>query len=246
MKKLVLGSLLLAAVASQTTGCIITSDEELATINAEWSFHNVSPSGTLSPSNPCPAGYDTVVLHTTEVDALNQPFGAPIVDLFDCPDMRHLSAELDPGVYQAFVSVENDAGGLYAKSLAAIVDVVDSDKTFRAEIVQNGGYFELGWDLVDQLTNAPLGCPDVPEIDAIGLTATIANGSDFVADDFDCIDGEKFTTFTSAAPAGTYVVRVQPVDRGGVPLGPGATFNNKAMGDRNAVTNLGIAVLPIP
>jgi len=122
MKKLVLGSLLLAALVSQTTGCIITSDDgddvvdDFATIDAEWSFHEVDASGRPVVTNGCPTGYDTVALHNQQFDpASGRDIGTEVVDLFDCVDTKNFSDELVPGVYETFLSVTSPGGAsIYA------------------------------------------------------------------------------------------------------------------------------------
>lgn len=249
MKNLVLGSLLLAALASQTTGCIITSDDtsDYATITAEWSFHTVNPEGMLSPPNSCPAGYNTVALHSQEVDASDRPIGAEVIDLFDCVDMRNFSDPLPPGAYETFLSVTSDGGAsIYADSLAAIVDVTTADKTFSAQIVDNGGYFKMGWDLRRQNTAAPLNCTDLAATDGVGVTATLASNSNiFVPDDFDCVDGETFSVFTDALAKGVYNVAIQAINAQSAAIGPATVLSNRSIGDRNSVTDLGVVTLDV-
>src|SRR5262245_1995542 len=122
MKKLVLGCLLLFFVATQATGCIITSDGgdddgDFALVSATWAFKTVG-GATLS----CPAGFPTVALYNQRVDAENRPIGAPFIELFNCELFRGTSAELPPDVYQTWIRVTTDGGGgVYAESTSAIV-----------------------------------------------------------------------------------------------------------------------------
>ena len=249
MKKLVLGSLLLAALVSQTTGCIITSDDDddFATINADWSFHTVSPNGALSPPNACPSGFGTVALHNQLVDASGRPIGPEVVDLFDCIDMHNFSDPLDPGEYETFISVTSGSGGsIYADSLAALVDVTTSDKTFTAEIVDNGGYFKIGWDLRDMTSLAPLNCADVSRQDGIEINTTLAGAASGTTDQFDC---ERGFDFTDAVMEGTYVVTVNAFMDGNpddIEVGEKVLLNNKVMRNRNQVTDLGTVMLKVP
>jgi hypothetical protein len=250
MKKLVLGSLLLAAFVSQTTGCIITSDDDdddFATINADWSFHTVSPNGDLSPPNSCPNGFGTVALHNQLLDASGRPLGAKVIDLFDCVAMRDFSDPLEPGEYETFISVTSGGGGaVYADSLAALVDVTSSDKTFSAQIVDNGGYFKIGWDLRDMTSLAPLNCADVTRQDGIEINTTLAGASSGTTDQFDCTRGFDFT---DAVMKGTYVVQVNAfmdASPNDVLVGEVVTLNNKVMLDRNQVTDLGTVMLKVP
>jgi hypothetical protein len=253
MKNLVLGSLLLAALASQTTGCIITSDDDdgggdFATINAEWTFRTVNPQGQLSPPNSCPNGFATVALHNQEVDPVTgRDVGVPFVDLFDCAAMRDFTDVLPPGVYETSLSVTSDGGSqVYADSISQITDVTVDDKTFTTEIIDNGGYFKFGWDLRDRPTSAPITCRDLAASDGVGVTSTLtSNSAIFVADDFDCVDGEIFYVFTDALAKGTYNVAIQPINGSSAAIGPSVVLSNKSIGDRNAVTDLGVVTLDV-
>ena len=239
MNKLVLGSLLLSFAA---TGCII-SDPDEATINAEWSFRTVNASGQISPPNSCPTGFDTVALHNQELDASDRPIGPEIIDLFDCVDMRNFSDPVRPGVYETFISVTNASGSsIYADSLIAIVDVTVSDKTFNAQIVDNGGYFKVAWDLRDAVTNAALDCRDVVGIDGVEIASTLAGTTQAVTDIFDC---ENLVDFSAAVMEGNYVVSVAALNTAGQALGQPQTLNNRTMRNRNQVTDLGSVALPI-
>jgi hypothetical protein len=235
--------LLFGVIVSQTTGCVITSDPDQATINAEWTFHNVNGSGSLSPNNPCPAGFNTVALHNVEVDLDDRPIGPEVIDLFDCVDGRNFSDPLPPGVYQTFLSVTSGSGGtVYADSLAAIVDVTASDKTFTAQIIDNGGYFKIAWDLRDAVSNAPLDCVDIPDIDGVEIASTLAGTTQAVTDIFDC---ENLVDFSAAIQEGTYVVSVAALDRAGAALGQPRTLPDEDIFNRNEVTDLGLVALPI-
>jgi hypothetical protein len=245
MKNLVLSSLLFAALVSQTTGCIITSGEE-ATLTAEWSFHTVNPQGMLSPENNCPVGFTEVELHTQELDTLDRPIGRPVIDVFDC-DAHIGDAPLDPTVYEAFLSVTSPEGDtIYADTLATIVDLTDSDKTFKAEVVDNGGYFKVAWDLRDVQTGSAITCADASRLDGIEINATLAGSSAATNDQFDCENGFDFS---AAVMEGNYVVSVNafedatPNDK---LLGEVTTLNNKTMRDRNQVTDLGTVMIRVP
>jgi hypothetical protein len=253
MKKLVLGSLALAAFVTQTTGCVISDSDPLppppppppdeATISAEWSFHTVNQSGQLSPDNGCPTGFNTVALHNQQLDANDRPLGPEVIDLFDCIDRRNFSDPLHPGVYETFISVTNDSGAtIYADSLAAIVDVTEANKTFTAQIADNGGYFKVGWEMRDAVTSAPLECRDVAGIDGVEIASTLAGTTMAVTDIFDC---DRLFDFSAPIMEGTYVVSMSALNTAGAALGQPQTLTNKDIRDRNQVTDLGTVVLPI-
>jgi hypothetical protein len=244
MKKLALGSLTLAALVSQTTGCIITSDDpdDFATITADWSFRTVNVAGSLSPENNCPAGFPTVALHSQELDGSNRPVGPEVVDLFDCIDGRNFSDELLPGVYETFIRVTSDSGlNLYAESLPEIVDVRVNDVTIDPLIVDNGGYFAVAWDL-RTLQNAPLDCRDIAGLDGIEIASTFSGTSEGVTDIFDC---EVGSAFSAPVMEGTYVISVAALDTAKEQISEDLVLNNKVMRDRNQVTDLGVLTIQV-
>ena len=248
MKNLVLGSLFLAALASQTTGCIITSDDgDYATMNAEWTFRSVNPQGDVSPPNLCPSGFLTVALHNQEIDSTGRPIGDEIIDVFDCDVGRDFTDELPPALYETTLLVTSDSGGqVYAESLPQTLDVTIADKTFKTDIIDNGGYFKLSWDLQKTATAAPITCSSLAATDGVGVTATLtSNTAIFVPDDFDCVDGEQFSVFTAPLAKGTYTVAVQPINGASQSIGQTTTLANKTINDRNDVTDLGILVLKV-
>jgi hypothetical protein len=245
MKKLALGSLTLAALVSQTTGCIITSDDgdDFATITADWSFHTVNTRGQLSPENNCPPGFPTVALHSQELDGADRPVGLEVVDLFDCIDGRNFSDELLPGVYETFIRVTDDSGlSLYAESLPEIVDVRVNDVTIEPQIMDNGGYFSYAWDLRELQTNAPLECRDIAGLDGIEIAATLTNSTEGVTDIFDC---EVGAAFSAPVMEGTYVISVAALDTTDKQISEDLTLNNKVMRNRNQVTDLGVLTIQV-
>jgi len=240
MKKLVLGSLLLAALA---TGCIITSSDDsgdLATINAQWSFHTVNQKGDLSPPNNCPSGYGTVTLHSQEIDASGRAIGPEFQDVFDCIDMQHLSAELEPGVYRSFLEVTAGRGGsLYADTIPAEVDVTVSDKTYTAQIVDNGGYFKAAWDLRNAQTSAPVGCSGLGGVE---ISATITGSATSIFDTYNCTDG---FAITDPLIEGTYLVQVTALNSADQKIVT-KDIPTQTIRDRNEVTDLGMVQLALP
>ncbi len=240
---------MLAALASQTTGCVITSDDDpddFATITADWSFHSVNAKGDLSPENNCPSAFPTVALHSQELDANDRPIGPEVIDLFDCIDGRNFTDELIPGVYETFIRVTDDSGlSLYAESLPEIVDVRVNDTTIDPLIVDNGGYFSIAWDLREQQTNAPLECRDNPDIDGIEILATLLGPNELIVDQFDCELG-----FDISAPLmeGTYSIDVNAFMDGNpdVRIGDAVTLTNRVIRNRNQVTELPTVTILVP
>jgi len=240
MKKLVLGSLM-AVLVSQAAGCIITSGEEDAVITANWSLKQQATGQII----PCPPTTTTAAIYAQAVDTAFRPVGSPFIDLYDCNDNSGRTAPLPPDVYQVWVQLESEGGGtVYAQSLSAFVDVIDVDKTFTTTILNDGGYFQFDWDLVDAATNAPLTCGQIPEIGGVGAVSTsVSNPNMFFDDKFDCEDG---TGITGGLLQGAYTVSVDALDMNDLSISPAPTnLTNRVIGDRNQVTDLGVVVVRV-
>ncbi|MDX2088383.1 MAG: hypothetical protein SFX73_11060 [Kofleriaceae bacterium] len=243
MKKLVLSSLMTVLV-SQAAGCIISSgtDGEDALITAQWSLKSLASNQSI----PYPPGVTTAAVYSQEVDASYRPIGQPIIDLFDVEDNAGTTAGLPPSVYQVWVELTSEGGSnVHARSLSAYVDVIDTDKTFTTEILEDGGYFQLAWNLVGA-GNAPLTCeqaglsggrPSGIYIEAFLANETMAEASDI----FDCADGAGIT---AGYPAGDYDVLVDARVTTEQIAGSAPTIAT-SVDPRNAVTNLGTVTIPI-
>jgi hypothetical protein len=241
--------LLLAALVSQTTGCIFVSDddpEDFATITADWSFRDVNENGVLIAGDlGCPQGFPTIELHTIEVDSQDRPIaGTDSIDLFDCDVGSDFSDPLVPAVYEAFIAVTTRGGGdVYAKSLAEIVDVRIDDKTIDPLIIDNGGYFKVGWTLRKVGTNAALNCSQVTGLNKIEIGATLTGTAGLVDTAFDC---ERGFDLSDPMPVGMYQVKINPINSANEKIGTGVVLDNQAMLDANRVVDLGTVTLPIP
>lgn len=241
MKRFALASLI-ALVASQAAGCIITSgdDGEDAFISATWSLRSEA---TNSEVPSCPPNIDTAALYNQPVDANGNNNGPVIIDLFDCSAKGGTSAPLPPTLYLTWIELTNaNNTQVYAQSLSAFVDVTTSDKTFNAQILTDGGYFQLQWGLVDSGTNAPLSCAqaNADGVESIGALVSDPNMSN--SDIFPCEDGSGIT---AGYTAGTYTVSVHAVDTADAQLGDSVVLANKTIQSPNKVTDLGTVMVPI-
>lgn len=249
MKKLVLSSLM-SVLVSQAAGCIIESDdgtdppiEDYATIQAQWSLKSIADDAIIS----YPPGTTTAAVYSQEVDANYNPVGQPIIDLFDVEDGSGRTAPLPPSVYQVWVELTSEGGSnVHARSLSAYVDVIDTDKTFTTTLVEDGGYFQLDWNLVGESSNQQLSCGDAglaastPSgiyIEAFLASSTTAEATDIFA----CADG---TGITGAYIAGNYDVLVDARTDTDHPVG-GADTISTSIQDKNRVTDLGVVTIPI-
>ncbi len=240
MKKL--GSLVTALLASQAAGCVIENDgfgSEAAAINAQWSFRDVTNNATTQ----CPAGFDTVALNSQPIDFDGRATGPVIIDLFDCFDFHGTSAPLPPDIYQSWIEVRNTVNNsLYAESLSAIVDVIDSDKTIDITILNDGGYFQLAWDLIGADSNQRLECSDVSGLDGIEVISTSVSSPDkSETDQFTCSD---HAGVTGGFLQGAYTISIDAFDNGRA-IGEPVNVSEKVIRDRNRVTDLGHVDIPV-
>jgi hypothetical protein len=241
MKNLVLGSLI-AIVASQLAGCIITTgdDEEDGYITASWQIRNVGS----NTNAPCPPGYDTAALYNQPVDSAGNNAGGVVIDLFDCDAGSGTSAPLIPGLYLSWIEIATTNNqDQFGKSLSAPVDITNEDKSFSAQILIDGGYFLMDWALVDAQTNAPLTCTQagaVGGVEAIGTDVSNANNS--ASDIFDCDDHYGVTAGYRAA---TYTVAVAALNASEQAIGPSTTLTGKTIRPANEVTDLGVVTIAI-
>lgn len=251
MKNLIVGSLI-ALAASQAAGCIITSGdddpiEEDAYITANWEVRSIESNAAIS----CPPGVDTAALVSKSTD------GAPCdpilggsdtcVELFDCGARSGVSAPLVPNIYQSWIQLQNHDGSMvYAKSIAAIVDVIDADKSFSAQILADGGYFQFAWDLVGEQSNASLGCAEAGVTGSgagIQLQAFISGSDQSLGDIYDCEEGiGDLAVITPGYLEGDYEILLDAVNPD--PVGS-APVINATIDAPNEVTNLGRVMIPI-
>jgi len=242
MKKLILGSLI-AGLASQAAGCIITSDNGTtgdAFVTANWTLKSVASNTAAS----CPPGFDTAALYNQPVDANGNAVGSVIIDLFDCAAGTGTSAGLPPGLYQSWIEIANhDNTSQYAKSLSAYVDTTTQDQTFNAQILVDGGYFQFAWNLVGDTSGSPLTCAQAGASGGVEAIATdVSTPSNSATDIFNCEDGAGVTAGYLAA---TYTVSVDALDSSMQAIGTAPAITNQVIQAPNLVTDLGTVSIPV-
>lgn len=248
MNKLALATVV-TMLASQAAGCIIqTSDGkhdggggnvEIATISARWSLRNMSDGATTA----CPTGFDTVQLIAQPIDTNGDAVGDPAIDLFDCNARRGVSTDLLPDVYQTWIEVRSrDLGTLYAQSLSQVLDLRTTDQTFSAEVLNDGGYFLLSWDLVGKTTNRPLECSQVAGLDMLkAISTSMADATRAYSDTFVC---EDHSAVSGGLLQGAYTIAIDALV-GDKSVGKATTLTTKVIAGQNRVTDLGTIIIPI-
>ena len=253
MNNLMLVSVMTALV-SQAAGCIIQSDRgngggggggsgsggsDVATISARWALRNMADGATTA----CPAGFDTVQMIAQPIDANGDAVGDPSIDLFDCQAGTGVSTDLAPDVYQVWLEVRShDLATLYAQSLSQVLDVRQTDQSFSADILNDGGYFQLSWNLIGKTTNRPLACAQLAGVSAIkALSTNVADARRAYDDELTCEDG---SAVTGGLLQGAYTISINAM-AGDKSLGAAATLTNKMIAGQNQVTDLGTIAIPI-
>ncbi|HEY6035382.1 MAG TPA: hypothetical protein VIV58_14010 [Kofleriaceae bacterium] len=229
-------------IAGAASGCIISSGNDgggSATITAHWDIKQVN--GT---SLSCPPTYDTAALYSQEIDANYNEIGPPVIDLFDCNAFTADSAPLNPTTYYSWIAIEtHDGSQTYASTTQNFVDLTVSDKTYSADIYDDGGYFQMAWQLQGASSNAPLLCADVAGIGGVESIATVTGGSQAIVDKFQCSDHYGLT---AVLPEGSYTVSVDAFRASdNAALGAPVNLTNQTISGPNKVTNLHTITLPI-
>jgi hypothetical protein len=232
MKKLLLGSLVLATVG-QAAGCIIVDDTPSGrTIGASWAIK------ANDQIVPCPPGFDTARVTSHPHARPLTDTSANIIDLFNCANRSGITAPLPANEYDVYVDIINANGtSLYAQSLAAYVDLrsIDQDVTF--DIHTDKGYYALNWALSG--AGGAKTCDQVAGLGAISLDLTPAQP----ATEFAC---NQQSGVSRAYPVGVYQLAVAAINTSKQQIGTAATFANAQIQSPNKVTTLGTAMILVP
>lgn len=241
MKKLVLGSLAFAALASQTTGC--STSDEFATVDATWEIVELNADSTIARELECDVDITTVALHNQPITPSGAPNGDAFVDLFDCDAHVGSSAPLPPTVYQTFLSATNESGTeVFADSLAVDLDVRDVDLQYDVDFLDNGGYFDIGWRLKD--ADGFFNCNEQPGLENVDVVLTFLDNNKLIAKEVKCDLG---SVLSQGLHEGPYSISLSAIDRAsGDPIGKSPAVE-KTINFQNAVTQVDVEILfPAP
>ena len=115
------------------------------------------------------------------------------------------------------------------------------DQAFSTEVLNDGGYFQLGWDLVGKTSNRPVQCAQIAGLETIKAvstsvaTSTRAYDDSFVCDDHFAVSGGLFQ--------GSYTISLQAL-AGSKAVGQAPMLTGKVAA-QNQVTNLGTIAIAI-
>ena len=259
MKRLVLGTLIALAV-TQAAGCVVhtggdddddpPNPNNYAHVSATWDIRSIATNTSLA----CPSGYNTAALFNQAVDANDQPIGnctystdnnnsTCFVDLFDCIDHAGTSYPLPPTRYITWVAItDNSTTSVWGESVPAYVDITNVDKTYSTQLLEDGGYFYVSWNLVGAVSNNNLSCASAGAGGGVELTATVVGSTEAKADQWDCANRSGYTAGLRAA---TYTVSLQALNTSDQAISETPELTNKVIRPFNAVTDLGLVNVPI-
>jgi hypothetical protein len=240
MKKLVLGAAL-AVAASVGCGSSGGTVETGVTVPVSWKFTQLSNNSVLG----CPAGFDTAAIISQATDDTSHlGSGRMFTDQFDC-SAGHGTIVLPDDTYLIWVEIENRSGtSTYAQSQETFYDTLVDTAPVEAEIIDDGGFLFLEWDLFDAVSNARMSCTQagIHASGSVDVIATGISGSTMSADDrFDC---EDHYGVTDPLIAGTYQVAIEAVDASNQSIGDAPSVT-KAIQAPGGYTNLGLVKIQI-
>jgi len=240
MKNLVLGALLMAAASSAACGGSTSSSTDV-TATAHWSFKHLADNSPRS----CPTGFDTAEITAQPVDPDTAAANGGLITTtaFHCSDMQGTIVVPD-GFYLMSVDFLDSSNRPYTALPQELYFDTATDASFNVEILDDGGYFQFTWGLVDAVSQAPLKCSDA-RLGTSGavesISTSVADMSYFRDDKFTCTD---HFGVTDGLLAGTYTVSID-AEKGGTGLGPPVNLTNKVITRPNGITDLGHILVPI-
>jgi len=233
------------AVLGPAPGCVIETanrdhgTDDGAWISATWALRNMADGASTS----CPSGFDTVALFVQPVDGAGAALGDPTVDLFDCDGFAGTSRSLVPDRYAAWIEVRShDLVTRYAQSLSQLVDVRRDDQKVAIEVLNDGGYFQLSWDLIGGTTHRSIACTQLAGLDSITVISTSVASPQLVYDDQ--LACEAHTAVTAGLLQGAYTIAVHAVTAG-ASIGGVTSLTDQVIYSQNRVTDLGPLLIPI-
>lgn len=234
MKNLVL-SAFVGAMAFQSVGCIIESDDDDPPLDGNriavtW---NYKINGVTQPG--CPAGANGVDLLIK-----NQDTGRKDVYEYRCSDPVLIEYVPD-GTYQIWVELMSGRT-TYAQSVSLIDTLVGVDKDITVDIHEDKGFFFTRWTLKNEAQTQTLACNQVPNLFKISLLATKVGTSQRTDSLMDCGPGFGFSV---AMNTGLYTLSLDAINAQNQALGTAGIATNKPIQDRNQITDLGTVVIPI-
>jgi cysteine-rich repeat protein len=220
-------------------GCSATCQTETFNTTVTWSLQTVAGAAV-----PCPTGIDTAAVYSQKLDTTGNPVGSPVIDLFNCAAGTGTTSALPPAQYQTWVALtDTNNTTQYAVSLSEFVDLTTGNKAISVQILNDGGYFSMTWNLVGETSGSALTCTQAGAAGGVEAISTdVANSNNFKSDIFTCTDGAGLT---AGLVAGTYTISVDALNASMQSIGTAPAIANTDILTLNRVTDLGTVTIPI-
>jgi cysteine-rich repeat protein len=201
-------------------------NSNLGRLDMFWVFQDLDLTVT-----GCPVGFGLI-----EIAAVGQQTGTQ-TQLFDClPGSASLLLPLD--LYTVTATSKSFDLDVFATSLPQTIDLRAGIGAFSTTLFNDGGVFEVAWQLVGDLSNNVVNC-----MQANVKTLEIATSPNGTINSRSCLDGRGFTT---AIPEGTYTISLTASDAQSTPIATSTPLPGQPITVPNGRTNVGLIPIRIP
>jgi hypothetical protein len=236
MKKLVLGTILIAGLLQGGAGCIISDDDDDDDVSDDVTDDGDDTGEAeflFRAEFTCPPDADQVLITPTPVGSGQSQEG----ELFDCAETFG-EILFSPGDFDIEVLPVNDADEDFL-ALTATISGDDGDEVIVPfDFPQDGGFFQLTWTIDE--AEPELSCAEIGA-DAVAVDATFLDEPDLeLVDEFPCEDGIGITDFDPEGwPIGEYVLDISLIDAEGVAISDPAPLSGEFIDFADQLNDIG-------
>lgn len=239
MKKLVLGTILMAGLLQGGAGCIISGDDDDDDVGdvsddvTDDSDDVGQPEFLFRAEFICPPEADEVVITPTPVGSGQSQDG----EIFGCEE-EFGEILFSPGDFDIEVLPVNASDDVF---LAQVVTISgdDGDEVVEEFVFpQDGGFFQFTWTIDD--VEPDLSCAEIGA-DAVAIDATFLDDPDLeLVDEFPCEDGVGLTDLDPEGwPLGEYVLDISLIDAKGFAISDPAPLDGEFIDFADQLNDLG-------
>ncbi len=150
--------------------------------------------------------------YTIKVTSVGEMVGT-FVDLFDCTDGYNATAPLPLDDYTVWIDALDASDDLIAQSSSKLVtlDLDGELVTVNFEFPVDGGFFYLGWNVLDAADESMISCNSAGAGTIEVVSTPVGSSGTSLSDIWDCTD---YAGVTSKLPLDTYTVVVSLLEQG--------------------------------
>jgi hypothetical protein len=235
MKKLVLGTILMAGLLQGGAGCIISGDDDDDDVGdvTDNSDDVGEPEFLYHADFTCPPEADEIIITPTPVGSGTSQDG----EIFGCEELFG-EIVFSPGDFDIEVLPVNASDDVFAAQFSTISGD-DGDEIVEAfDFPQDGGFFQVSWTIDGG--DADLSCAELGA-DAVAVDATFLDDPDLeLVDEFPCEDGFGVTDIDPEGwPLGEYVLDISLIDVKGGAISDPAPLSGEFIDFADQLNDLG-------